>query len=84
MLERPHTGLRKNPVSRAERQRAYRRRLRESRVIAPVEVDAATLNLLVRLGWLAERESGDRHRIGSAIAEPRRRNREHRKSRSRS
>jgi len=74
VLERP---ARRRPTAkpkasaerRRQRQRAYQKRQRESRIIAPVEVDAATLDLLCRLGWLTEHESGDRHRIGAAIRE---------------
>ena len=74
MLERPTKPRQRarqqtSAERRRARQRAYRKRLRESRVIVSVEVDAATLDLLLRLGWLRERDAADRQAVGAAIAE---------------
>ena len=62
--------LERSPKSKpaAERQRAYRKRVKASCVVVPVEVDAAIVDLLVRLRWLREREAGDRGKIGQAIS----------------
>jgi hypothetical protein len=38
-------------------------------VIAPVPIDISTLDLLIHLGWLAERDAGDRRKIGLAAAQ---------------
>jgi hypothetical protein len=42
--------------------------LRTQTVIVPVAVDAATLDLLMHLGWLDAEHCADRQRIGAAIA----------------
>jgi hypothetical protein len=57
--------------SRARRtqvQAAYRRRVAAGRVVIGVELDAAVLDLLVRLRWLDERTANDKAAIGRAVA----------------
>jgi len=62
----------RRPPARSSRrsaaQRAYRARQRAGRIVAPVEVGADVVDLLVRLGWLAEHEADDKVAIGKAIA----------------
>lgn len=41
-------------------------RRRDGEFIAPVEVDASVVDLLVRLTWLEDRLAADRHVIGRA------------------
>ena len=50
------------------RQQRYRQRVRDGRIVAPVPVDAATIDFLVRTRWLAECDADDRRKIGDAIA----------------
>jgi hypothetical protein len=54
------------PASR--RTAAYRRRLRRGAIVARVEVDAAIVDLLCRLRWLAEADAGDRRAVGAAVS----------------
>jgi hypothetical protein len=35
---------------------------------APVEYDADLLDFLIRTGWLADADAGDKHKIGTAIS----------------
>jgi hypothetical protein len=57
------------PSPRARWQRAYRRRIKAGLMLAPVEVDSAILDLLIRTGWLAESGASDKAAIGQAIGE---------------
>jgi hypothetical protein len=50
----------------AARQRAYRRRVARGEVIAPTPVGVAVIELLLRLGYLAEKDAVDRWKIGEA------------------
>jgi hypothetical protein len=63
MLERP----RSERLRHTRRQRAYRARMRNGQMVAPVEVGADILDLLVRLRWLDDRLAGDRIAVGQAI-----------------
>jgi hypothetical protein len=65
MLERSADCKRR---ARRVRNQAYRQRLRGGSVVAPVTVDGAILDLLVRFNWLAEGDATDRVKIGEAIA----------------
>jgi hypothetical protein len=64
MLERPPSAR----LRRTNRQRAYRSRVRNGQTVAPVEVDADIVDLLVRLRWLDDRRAGDRNAVGQAIS----------------
>ena len=35
---------------------------------APVRYDADLLDFLIRTGWLADADAGDKHKIGTAIS----------------
>jgi deoxyribose-phosphate aldolase len=48
--------------------RRYRQRQRAGLAVYPVEVGADVLDMLVRLGWLADGEAGDAAQVSSAIA----------------
>lgn len=50
------------------RVRRYRRRRALGLAMAPVEVDAEIIDLLVRLRWLRDEEAGDMEAVGKAIA----------------
>jgi hypothetical protein len=52
---------------RRTRQARYRGRLRAGRILAPVEVDAAVVDFLVRLHWLREGDAASRAQIGAAV-----------------
>ena len=52
----------------AEKQRRYRARLKQHQLIAPVPVNEAIINLVIRTGWLSERDATKRKLIGEAIA----------------
>lgn len=70
MLERPHIRYRKRQPSSASKQardRRYRHRLRAGKIIAPVEVDAAIVDLLIKLEWLREADAGSSRAIADAI-----------------
>ena len=54
---------------RAARQRQYRQRLARSQAIYPVTVDGAVLDMLVRLGHLADGEATDRAAVSKAISD---------------
>jgi hypothetical protein len=54
--------------SGAARQKRYRSRVKHHQRVAPVVYDGEILDLLVTLGWLQERETGDPVQIGKAIA----------------
>jgi hypothetical protein len=73
MLQRPPSrpaarARRRQDGQRAERDRRYRRRQRDGVMTVTVEVDGEIINLLVRLHWLVEAETGDRSKIGAALA----------------
>ena len=56
------------PTSSAEaRRRRYRARQRARLIVVPVEIDEASLQLLVDSQLLLERESTDRDAIGAAV-----------------
>ena len=50
------------------RERSYRQRVRTGLRAAPVEYDADLLDFLIRTGWLADADAGDKHKIGTAIS----------------
>ncbi len=56
-----------SPTPGAIRNRRYRRRLREDLTLAPVEVPASVMEALIDVGWLAEDDAGDPHRLGEAV-----------------
>ncbi len=65
MLDRADHNRRR--IEARRRDRAYRRRVATNRIVAPVEVDAAIADMLVRLGWITEADLGSRNAIGMAI-----------------
>ena len=52
----------------AQRQRRYRQRVAKHQVVAPVPVDEAMINLVIKTNWLKERDARSRKAIGAAIA----------------
>jgi hypothetical protein len=56
------------PIPVNERVRRHRERQRAGIVVAPVHVDENTLSVLVRLGWLAERDSDNTTKIATAVS----------------
>jgi len=56
------------PISVKERVRRHRERQRNGIVVAPVHVDENTIDVLVRLHWLAERDSADTGKIATAVS----------------
>ena len=66
MLERPHS--RRRIEARRQRDARYRQRLRDGKVVASVEIDGEVIGLLLRTGWLLERDAGNSRAIGAAIA----------------
>jgi hypothetical protein len=58
---------RRRQAARRARDQRHRRRLREGRVVVPVEVDERMLTLLVRLHWLRECDAAEREKIAAAI-----------------
>ena len=65
MLDLPTTGARAPP--RRDRWRVYRQRQRDGVISVPVDVGPEVFELLVRTGWLAEEQAGDRHAIALAL-----------------
>jgi hypothetical protein len=63
MLERPSS----KQARHTNRQRVYRSRVRNGQMVAPVEVGAEIVDLLVRLRWLDDRLAGERTVVGTAI-----------------
>lgn len=53
---------------KAEKQRRYRARLARNEVVVEVVVDGRGIDLLIRTGWLAERDSHKRKLIGEAVS----------------
>jgi hypothetical protein len=66
VLDRPPIGRR--VAMRRARHKRHRERLRASRIVVAVEIDAPVLDLLIRLRWLTESDAHDRGRVGEAIA----------------
>jgi hypothetical protein len=64
MLERPQPS----ETRRRARHARHRRCLKAGIVVAPVEIDGAVLDMLIRLRWLVERDAADRGKIGEAVA----------------
>ncbi len=62
-------ALAKEALSRRVRQRWCRVRRAKGIVVVPVEVDWRVLDLLIKMGWVAEADARSRERIGRAIAE---------------
>jgi hypothetical protein len=54
--------------AQAERTRRYRRRQANGRMIVAVEIDAATIDMLCKLHWLAEADASDRRKIEAALS----------------
>jgi hypothetical protein len=54
-------------ASAAERTRAYRERRRAGSFLATVEISAAGISTLTRLGWLSPDRAGDGQAIGEAV-----------------
>lgn len=52
----------------AERQRRYRERQRSGRMVVPVEIDARTVEALVRERALTDTQALDPNAIGKALA----------------
>ena len=50
------------------KQKRYRARLAQHRIVVPVEVDECIIEFLVRRIWLKEPDSHKRAEIGAAIA----------------
>jgi hypothetical protein len=63
MLERgPQTS------AATQRQRRYRRRLRDGTMPVTVDIDASVVSMLVETGWLGESDSGERTKIAEALS----------------
>lgn len=60
--------LRRCADSNAAKQRRYRQRLARCEVVVEVVVGARAIDLLVFTGYLAERDSHKRARIGEALS----------------
>jgi hypothetical protein len=56
------------PIPVNERVRQHRERRRHGVLVAPVCVDENTLNVLIRLHWLTERDSTDTKKIAAAVS----------------
>jgi hypothetical protein len=65
MLERPHSRHRQ---LKRLRDRRYRQRLLEGKVVPRVEIGREVLGLLLELGYLLERDAADLEKIGEAAA----------------
>jgi hypothetical protein len=65
MLDDARQRRRQDARARDARHRA---RLRACRIVVPVELGAEELELLLRLGYLTERDAADRAAIGRAAA----------------
>lgn len=66
MLNRPPTDRRRLAAATA-RQRRYRRRLRDGVMPIQIDITADTVDMLVVLRWLAERDVGDKTAIARAV-----------------
>jgi hypothetical protein len=66
MLQRPHSPSRAE--LKAARDQRHRQRLRAGKAVVALEIDGDVLGLLVRLGYLLERDASDREKIGEAAA----------------
>jgi hypothetical protein len=66
MLQRPPKADRKRSAA-ARRAKRYRQRLRDGKIVIPIEADEALLDLLVGLNWLQERDASDRAAIKAAL-----------------
>jgi hypothetical protein len=71
MLERPHSSSHGTTNRQAEqrrlRDRRHRERVRACKVCVSVEVGEELLGLILRLGWLHERDAANRVAIGRAL-----------------
>jgi hypothetical protein len=56
------------PIPVRERVRQHRWRQRNGIVLAQVHVNEATIDVLVRLHWLAERDADDATKIAAAVS----------------
>jgi len=65
----PRSPADQRRARKARNMRAWRQRDRANKCCVTVEIDAATLNMLVGLHWLDPRDADadDRRRIGEAI-----------------
>ena len=52
---------------RREQQRRHRQRLAAGRRVYPVELDGQILDMIVRLGWLADSATGDDQAVACAV-----------------
>ncbi|MET4016057.1 hypothetical protein [Bradyrhizobium sp. S3.2.12] len=52
----------------AAKQRRYRMRLKQHQIAVVVPVSEAVINLVIRTGWLAERDAHRRELVANAIA----------------
>jgi hypothetical protein len=66
MLDDAHH--RRRAEQRRARDRRYRQRLLEGKVVPRVEIGRDVLGLLVQLGYLLERDAADLAKIGEAAA----------------
>jgi hypothetical protein len=56
------------PTPVRERVRQHRERQRNGVVVAPVHVDENTINVLIRLHWLSERDSTNTRKVAAAVS----------------
>jgi hypothetical protein len=73
MLDRPTPNRSNSPgairarLARAQRKARYRQRQRDGRMTVTVEIGSEVVDLLVRTGWLPQREVHDRREIAEAV-----------------
>jgi hypothetical protein len=68
MLQRSPSKKPPTVSAPAARKARYRQRLRDCRIVpADFDVGEAEIDLLIRTGWLSERECNDRRQIGRAL-----------------
>jgi hypothetical protein len=70
MLERPQPSSTRRAQLRRLRDARHRERVKQGKVMAPVEVDGQVVSWLIRIRWLTEAEAdqGDARIIGQAIS----------------
>jgi hypothetical protein len=69
------SGHKGTQLSLARRRQRYRRRIARGIIVCPVEISGQVLDLLIRIGWISERDAdeackpGGRERLGRLLAE---------------
>ena len=67
MLDRVHHSRRRAELRRA-RDARHRARRKACKACYSVEIDGSVFDMMIKLGWLAEREATDKRAVEAAIS----------------